>query len=139
MNRKIQNATMVVVLMLATACASKNKSLGAGGLIGVAVGGGIGAAIPDQSGNERVRNVVIGSAIGGTAGLLMGAAAYKNELKQYEYQKKAPNYPLDPPIPPSLKKAKVESRWIESKIGGNRFIGGHWEFIIIEPAGWEEK
>ena len=136
---KKQRVAILAVTIFATACASKNKSIGAGGLIGATVGAGIGVTIPGQSGTERARNIIIGSAIGGTAGVLMGAAAYKNEFKQYEYQKKAPNYPLDPPIPPSLKKAKVESRWIESKIIGNRYISGHWEFVILEPASFEER
>ena len=38
---------------------------------------------------------------------------------------------------PDLKDPKVEARWIEDKIMGNRFIEGHYEYLITEPAHWE--
>ena len=138
--KQIKVKSVVVMLaLIANACASKNKSVGAGGLLGAGVGGGIGALIPEKSSNERVRNVVIGSAIGGIAGVIMGSAAYKNESRQNALLKTSATFPFDEPIPPSLKKAKVESRWIEAKIVGNRYIEGHREFVIIEPAAWEER
>jgi hypothetical protein len=40
---------------------------------------------------------------------------------------------------PSLKGAKVESRWIEGRAVGNRYIEGHFEHIIIEPARWDAE
>ena len=38
---------------------------------------------------------------------------------------------------PDLKDPKVEARWIEDRIFGNRFIEGHYEYLITEPAHWE--
>lgn len=139
MKKLVTKSAVILMAMMTFACASKNKSMGAGGLIGASVGGGIGALIPEKSGNERVRNVVIGSALGGIAGVIMGSAAYKNESRQNAPLNTSATFPFDAPIPPSLKKAKVESRWIEAKIVGNRYIEGHREFIIIEPAAWEER
>ena len=38
---------------------------------------------------------------------------------------------------PDLKNPKVEARWIEGKVAGNRYIDGHFEYIIVEPAHWD--
>ena len=38
---------------------------------------------------------------------------------------------------PSLRNPKVESRWIEGRVIGNRYVDGHFEYIISEPARWE--
>lgn len=40
---------------------------------------------------------------------------------------------------PDLKDPKVEARWIEDRIMGNRFIEGHYEYLITEPAHWDKK
>lgn len=39
--------------------------------------------------------------------------------------------------PPELKDAKVESRWIEGRAAGNKYIEGHFEYIIVETSKWD--
>ncbi len=40
---------------------------------------------------------------------------------------------------PNLKNAHVEARWVEGKASGNRYVAGHMEYVITEPARWEEE
>lgn len=40
---------------------------------------------------------------------------------------------------PLLKDPRVEARWVETKVVGNRYIEGHFEYQIIEPAQWEAR
>lgn len=39
---------------------------------------------------------------------------------------------------PNLKNPKVEARWIDGKVIGNRYVDGHFEYVIVEQARWEE-
>ena len=38
-----------------------------------------------------------------------------------------------------VRDAKVESRWIEGRVVGNRYIEGHFEYIITEPTRWNAQ
>lgn len=39
---------------------------------------------------------------------------------------------------PQLTNPKVESRWVEARTVGNRYIEGHFEYIIAEPLRWNQ-
>ncbi len=123
-------------------CATQNKSAGLGGLIGATGGAAIGGiADPGKNGEYRTRNVVIGAALGGMAGLIAGSALH-DEMKTREsaaYSKGQADTPKATGSMPSLKNATVESRWIEGHASGNRYIDGHFEYIISEPARWDAK
>ena len=57
-----------------TGCATLGKSIGAGGAIGAGTGALVGAiADPGKNGQYRTRNVFIGAAVGGMAGMATGA------------------------------------------------------------------
>lgn len=130
-----------VALMLTTGCATQNKSAGLGSLMGATGGAAIGGiADPGKNGEYRTRNVVVGATIGGMAGLIAGSALHE-DIKTREAQAYAKGRASAPPkasgAMPSLREAKVESRWIEGHVVGNRYIEGHYEYIISEPTRWD--
>ncbi|MGE4130522.1 MAG: hypothetical protein AB7F86_02745 [Bdellovibrionales bacterium] len=133
---------LVLLMMSVVGCATQNKSAGLGGLIGATGGAAIGGiADPGKNGEYRTRNVVIGAALGGMAGLIAGSALH-DEMKTREsaaYSKGQADTPKATGSMPSLKNATVESRWVEGHASGNRYIDGHFEYIISEPARWDEK
>lgn len=134
-------AIHIAALLLATGCATKNKSAGLGGLIGATGGAALGGIVdPGKNGEYRTRNVIMGASIGGMAGLIAGSALH-DEIKTREseaYTKGRASAPQKTAgAMPSLREAKVESRWIEGHRIGNRYIEGHFEHIITEPTRWD--
>lgn len=123
-----------------SACATQNKSVG----LGAALGGGTGALVgsiadPGKNGKYRTRNIILGTAIGSMAGAVTGSAIHdETERKKKEaFLKGQASSPQLQGAPPNLSVPKVETRWIEGRVVGNRYIEGHFEYIIIEPARWE--
>ena len=123
-------------------CVTANKSLGLGGAIGAGTGAIAGGLVdPGEDGEFRTRNVIVGAALGGMAGMIAGSVIH-NEMedqKKEAYQKGRASAPSPKTgAMPALKTAKVESRWVEGHSTGNRYIEGHFEYIITEPTRWEE-
>jgi hypothetical protein len=128
----------LIVLLFMTGCATQNKSAGLGGIIGATGGAALGGiADAGKDGKYRTRNVIVGATIGGMAGLIAGSALH-DEIKTREAQAYSKGRASTPQLGwggmPSLKGAKVESRWIEGRAVGNRYIEGHFEYIITEPT-----
>jgi hypothetical protein len=129
-------------LLLASGCATKGKSAG----LGAAIGGGTGALIghiadPGKNGEYRTRNVILGTAVGAMAGSIAGDLSYKeleSQKRDAFLKGKASAPQARDGAMPTLKNPKVESRWVEGRISGNKYIEGHYEYIISEPARWEE-
>ncbi len=122
-------------------CVTANKSLGLGGAIGAGTGAIAGGLVdPGKDGEFRTRNVIVGAALGGMAGMIAGSVIH-NEMedqKKEAYQKGRASAPSPKTgAMPALKTAKVESRWVEGHSTGNRYIEGHFEYIITEPTRWE--
>lgn len=144
----MQRKKLYVICVLALAfilngCATQGKSAGLGGLIGATGGAALGGiADPGKKGEYRTRNVVVGAAIGGMAGLIAGSALH-DEIKTREAKAYANGRASAPRqatgAMPSLQEAKVESRWIEGRVVGNRYIEGHFEYIITEPTRWSDQ
>lgn len=131
-----------VALSLAMAgCATQNKSAGLGGLLGAGTGAALGGIVdPGKNGEYRTRNVIVGSALGGMAGLITGSVIHDemDSQKKEAYLKGRASAPqASAGAMPSLKNAKVESKWIEGRVVGNRYIEGHFEYIIVEPTRWD--
>lgn len=132
---------LVFAVLFHLGCATQNKSAGLGGLIGATGGAAIGGiADPGKNGEYRTRNVVVGATIGGMTGLIAGSALH-DDIKTREAQAYAKGRASAPPktsgAMPSLREAKIESRWIEGRVVGNRYIEGHYEYIISEPTRWD--
>ena len=135
-------------LAILNGCASTGKSMALGAGIGAGAGGLAGAiADPGSNGQYRTRNIIIGSALGGVAGMATGALigdgiedkkkeAY--ESGQASAQKQAATQ-RPGGSPPELKSAKVEARWVEGRVTGTRYVDGHWEYLITEPARWGDS
>jgi hypothetical protein len=128
---------------MVSGCATQSKSTALGGVIGAGSGAALGGIIdPGKNGEYRTRNVIIGSAVGGIAGAIAGSTLFEsNEKKKQEAyengQKNAKAAFSKQGNMPELKNPKVEARWIEGRVVGNRYIDGHFEYIIIEPAHWD--
>ena len=114
--------------------------------LGTAIGAGTGAALggivdPGKNGKYRTRNVIIGAGVGAIAGGLTGAAIHENNERDKELAflkgKEAQRKSSKSQSAPSLQQPKVEAVWVESKVMGNRYIEGHFEYIITEPTRWE--
>jgi hypothetical protein len=139
----IQFITFVSVIVSVSGCATQTKSTVLGGAIGAGAGATLGGIIdPGKNGEYRTRNVIIGSALGGIAGAFAGTKFFENNEKKkqeaYENGQKNARAELSKQGHiPDLKNPKVETRWIEGKVVGNRYIDGHFEYIIIEPAHWD--
>ncbi|MCM2279250.1 MAG: hypothetical protein NDJ89_14340 [Oligoflexia bacterium] len=135
------NVTALAVAL--SGCATSSKSIGLGGAIGTGTGAVLGGiADPGKNGELRTRNVIVGSALGGMAGMIAGSVIHENteEQKREAFLKGQASAPQPKPgAMPALKSPKVETHWVEGRIVGNRFIEGHFEYIISEPARWEEK
>lgn len=139
----ITTAALIYVSIMVSGCATQSKSAGLGAFIGAGTGAALGGIVdPGKRGEYRTRNVIIGTAVGGIAGAVMGSTIFENnELKRQEAyesgQKNAKAALSKQGNMPDLKNPKVEARWIEGRVVGNRYIDGHFEYIIIEPARWD--
>jgi hypothetical protein len=134
---------IIYVSIMVSGCATQTKSTALGGAIGAGTGAALGGIVdPGKNGEYRTRNVIIGSAIGGIAGAFAGSSLFENNEKKnqvaYESGQKNAKAALSKQgNMPELKNPKVEARWIEGKVSGNRYIDGHFEYIIMEPARWD--
>jgi len=143
--RVIFALNFAIIMALISGCATQGKSLALGGAIGAGTGAIIGGiADPGKDGQYRTRNVIIGSAIGGIAGLATGALLHSSaeDKKREAYERGKSDATKNQQASgamPNLKNPKVEARWIDGRIVGSRFIDGHFEYVIVEPARWEEK
>lgn len=130
-----------VFLNFGCATAFKSKSLGAGiGATTGAIAGGL--ANPGQDGEYRTRNVIIGSAFGGMLGTVVGNEIFKsNESSKHDEMQKTKDAKQNhlPGQTPTLTEPKIRSEWIENHITGNRYIEGHFEYIIEENSKWESS
>lgn len=133
---------LALSLMFLNGCATAGKSAALGGGIGAGVGaiaGGL--ADPGRDGEYRTRNVVIGTALGGMAGLAAGSLIHNEveDQKREAFQKGAASSPSPKNgTMPALKTPRVESKWIDAHVVGNKFIDGHFEYIITEPTRWDD-
>lgn len=136
------------MLILCSSCATTGKSIGAGAGAGAALGAGVGAlADPGEGGEHRIRNVLIGTAIGGVVGAGTGYVAdrYAKDEKDAAYQKgkletqkEISEHPVySDANQPKLVPPRTEARWIPDQVRGATFVPGHFEYIILEGAKWE--
>jgi hypothetical protein len=143
--QKINWVSMLGIATIATGCATQGKSVGMGAGIGAGVGaiaGGL--ADPGKDGQYRTRNVLIGGAVGGATGVLAGALIHDATEEKAKASRKEGELVgrLDAPVAgqqPNLKDPRVEAHWIEPRVAGNRYIDGHFEYVIIDPARWESN
>lgn len=138
----MKNVLIVMVLSaMLSRCATNSRSSALGGAIGAGTGAILGGiADPGKEGEYRTRNVIVGTALGGMAGMISGSIIHENtEKKKQEAFLAGKRSTPTVGATPSLQNAKVEARWMESKVVGNRFIEGHFEYVIVEPSRWSPE
>ena len=130
------------LLLLGVGCASQGQGTALGGAIGAGTGAVLGAiADPGKKGEYRTRNVIVGTAAGGLAGMLAGAVV-QNEVERQKKEAflkgRASNPPQKRGEMPTLKPAEIETRWIEGHaMGPSVWVDGHYEYRIVSPSRWE--
>lgn len=134
-------AGFISLVVLGSGCSTQGRSMGLGGTIGAGSGAILGGiAHPGKKGEFRTRNIVIGAALGGLAGTVAGAAIHSNTEKEKEIAylrgKEAQRNSHPEGGAPALQQAEVEARWVEGRTVGNRYIDGHYEYVITQPARW---
>lgn len=143
---KFKNQIAMVIVLTAllfqTGCSTLGKSTGLGTAIGAGTGAALGGIVdPGKNGKYRTRNVIIGAGIGAIAGGFTGAAIHESNERDKELAylkgKEAERKAAREKAPPALQQPKVEAVWVESKVVGNRYIEGHFEYVITEPTRWE--
>ena len=133
----------LILAFFVTGCATSGKSVGLGAGLGAGVGaiaGGL--ADPGKDGQYRTRNVLIGAALGGMAGAIAGNEIHKSveDQKKEAFLKGRSSSPsASTGVMPSLTQPKVRTEWIESHAVGNRFVDGHFEYIIEESSHWDRS
>ena len=115
--------------------------MGLGAGVGVGTGAILGGiAAPGKNGKYRTRNVVIGTTLGGLTGLAAGSAIHgmkEEERKKGYVAGRSSRGTASQGHPPSLRDPRVETRWVEGRAVGNKYIEGHFEYIISEPTKWD--
>ncbi len=128
-------------MILTAGCTTTNKSVGLGGAVGAGTGAILGGIVdPGKNGEFRTRNIVIGAALGGMAGMITGSVIHKqmDEQKKEAFLKgQASTPPPQNGMAPALTQVKVRTDWIEGHAVGNRFVDGHFEYIIEDSPRWD--
>jgi hypothetical protein len=115
--------------LLFTACATTTQSA----LLGASIGGGVGVGVGQRE-SRHFRGSVIGALVGASVGGLAGFLLRKKDEGSpinLSTQVKAE----DGAFPP-LTKAKLKSMWVPDKIEGNKYIKGHFIYVIEDPGNW---
>lgn len=113
-------------------CATMEQSIFAGAGITGAFGTGVGAAASGDAGGALI-GLGIGAVVGGALGYLGHKdQEAKNKLPKSTAMKK------DDPKTPSLTSPEVRRVWVPEKIDGDRFIDGHYMYLIERNSVWSK-
>jgi malic enzyme len=134
-----QLTAIVMTAVFMSACATREKSIGLGSSLGAGMGAALGGIMnPGKNGQYRTRNVIVGATVGAIAGGFTGSTLHdqKEQEKEIALLKSQKNAASRSPAVPELQQPKVEAYWVESKAVGNKWIEGHYEYVISEPTRW---
>lgn len=123
---------IICTTALLTSCASMEKST----VLGAVIGGTVGGLIANSANDHRGDSTAIGAAVGAGLGGLIGYSAYKDKEKK-EQQKTLQQNPFDSKTP-SLTAPKVRRVWVPAKIEGERYIDGHYMYVIEKTSAWSD-
>lgn len=129
MDNKMKAALLILPLAL-NACATAPRSTVLGAAIGGAAGGLIG-----QSHSQNSQGTAVGLAVGAGVGALVGYLAYKD--KEAKQPKAESIKELEEKFP-SLTKPKLRAIWVPDKIEGNKYIRGHYIYVIEDAGSWSK-
>lgn len=125
---------LIFIALTLPGCASMEKST----LLGAFIGGTAGGLIGNSEGNDgkREQSTLIGAAVGTGLGSLMGYSAHKDKQKKQQQETPKQN-PFDSKTP-SLTAPKVRRVWVPAQIEGDKYIDGHYMYVIEKTSGWSE-
>lgn len=128
MNKKFITSLFISAIVF-TGCASAKKSA----LLGGAIGGLAGAAI-GQANSQNTEGAAVGAIAGAAIGGLIGYSSFKEKpnIKNDQETK------VDEETFPSITKPKLRAVWVSDKIEGNKYIKGHWIYVIEDAGSWSK-
>ena len=123
--------TPILLLSSITGCATALDSTLLGAGVGATAGAGIGSAAGSPNHNE-IRAGAVGAVTGAVFGGLLGYLTnHEEEKKRLAQTKDKENLGT-----PELTKPIVRRVWVPSKIEGEHFIEGHFQYVIERPSVW---
>ena len=131
------------LLILTSGCSTLDKSMLLGGALGAgAVGSFGGLATSGYNKNFQAKTVILSSALGGLVGMGIASAIHKQDREAKE-KKRFTTYEQIMANPtktdkPDLIKPRIETRWVEGRVEGDKYIEGHFEYIIVKPTHWRQ-
>lgn len=133
----MKNAYVSVLLaLLSIGCSTLKESTLLGVGIGSVVGAGVGAASGSPRGNEN-RGAMTGAVVGAALGGLMGFLDHKERSKTEALKIGSGNGSGNADAP-FLTKPKVQRVWVPEKVEGDKYISGHWIYVIERPSVWSK-
>lgn len=129
-------AISVILALAISGCSTLKESTLLGVGIGSVVGAGVGAAAGSPRGNEN-RGAMTGAAVGAALGGLMGFLDHKERSKK-EALKIGTGHGASNADAPFLTKPKVQRVWVPEKVEGDKYISGHWMYVIERPSVWSK-
>jgi hypothetical protein len=127
---------MICFCLTNLGCSTLKESTWLGVGIGSVVGAGFGAAAGSSRGKES-KGAVTGAAVGAALGGLMGFLDHKERAKKQKMKLKTGFGPSGDKTP-FLTKPQVQRVWVPEKIEGDKYIEGHWLYVIDRPSVWRK-
>jgi len=128
----MRSITIILCLSLVGCSTLKDSTMlgiGIGSLLGTAAG--VAAGTP--KGNE-MKAGAIGAVLGGAIGGVTGAAQFKSQSpKVIKLKPDAQEHEASNPV---MSMPKVRRVWVPDRIEGNKFIRGHFIYVIERDASW---
>ena len=135
---------LISLLILITGCSTLDKSMALGGALGAGTLGSFGGlATSNMDSHFQTKTMILSSALGGLIGMGVASVIYKQDKgKKEEWGKRRfttyEKVMADPmkTNKPDLTKPRIETRWVKGQVVGDKYIEGHFEYIIVEPTHW---
>ena len=128
---KKKNICLILTLPLLASCASIERSTLLGAVTVGALGTGIGLAAEKSAGSA-----LIGLGIGAIVGGAMGFATHKEqESKRGQLMNPLITKDYKDNVPP-ISTPEVRRVWVPAKVEGNKYVEGHFIFVIDRQAVW---
>ena len=129
-------AISVILALAVSGCSTLKESTLLGVGVGSIVGAGVGTAAGSPRGNEK-HGAMTGAAVGAALGGLMGFLEHKERAKK-ESLKIGSGHGASNADAPFLTKPKVQRVWVPEKVEGDKYISGHWIYVIERPSVWSK-
>lgn len=129
---KPKSIALIAISMALSGCSSMKESV----LFGAGTMGTIGAGVGAAAGHN-VGSALLGLGIGAVFGGTMGYFGYKDKEEKDRLLKLGGKKSDESKIP-SLTSPEVRRIFVPSRIEGQKFIEGHFEYIIERNSVWSK-